>query len=37
MLLSLVQRGDVVLFKGSRGMELEKIVFGLKGSAFKHN
>ena len=36
-LLSLIAREDLILLKGSRGMELEKIMFGLKGSAFKNN
>lgn len=36
-LLGLVAREDVILFKGSRGMEMEKIVIGLKGAAFKSN
>jgi UDP-N-acetylmuramoyl-tripeptide--D-alanyl-D-alanine ligase len=36
-LVGLVRPGDMVLFKGSRGMELEKIVTGLKGSAFAGN
>lgn len=36
-LAALVRPGDMVLFKGSRGMELEKIVVGLKGSAFAGN
>ncbi len=36
-LLRLVTTGDLILFKGSRGMELEKIVVGLKGSAFTSN
>lgn len=36
-LTALIRRGDLILFKGSRGMELEKIVFGLKGTAFKSN
>jgi len=36
-LLGIIARGDMILLKGSRGMELEKIVIGLKGSAFKSN
>ncbi len=36
-LLGLIARGDLVLCKGSRGMELEKIIIGVKGSAFKNN
>ena len=36
-LLRLIKRGDAILFKGSRGMELEKTVVGLKGTAFKSN
>lgn len=36
-LLSIIEKDDLILFKGSRGMELEKIVIGLKGSAFKSN
>lgn len=36
-LLDVIAVGDALLFKGSRGMELEKIVIGLKGSAFKNN
>lgn len=36
-LLDLVAREDVLLFKGSRGMKMEKIVIGLKGAAFKSN
>lgn len=36
-LLAEVTKGDAILFKGSRGMEVEKILFGLKGSAFKNN
>jgi UDP-N-acetylmuramoyl-tripeptide--D-alanyl-D-alanine ligase len=36
-LVDILKRGDLVLCKGSRGMELEKIVIGLKGSAFKNN
>ena len=36
-LLSIVAPGDLILFKGSRGMEVEKIVFGLKGAVFAEN
>lgn len=36
-LLKIISRGDLILFKGSRGMQIEKIVTGLKGSAFKNN
>jgi UDP-N-acetylmuramyl pentapeptide synthase len=36
-LVDIIGKGDLVLCKGSRGMELEKIVIGLKGSAFKNN
>lgn len=36
-LLEVIGRGDVILCKGSRGMELERIIIGLKGSAFKNN
>lgn len=36
-LIEVIARGDVILCKGSRGMELEKIVTGIKGSAFKNN
>ena len=36
-LLDIIAKGDLILCKGSRGMELEKIVIGLKGSAFKNN
>jgi UDP-N-acetylmuramoyl-tripeptide--D-alanyl-D-alanine ligase len=36
-LLKLTERGDGILFKGSRGIKLEKIVIGLKGSIFKSN
>lgn len=36
-LLDVISVDDTILFKGSRGMELEKIVVGLKGSAFKNN
>ena len=36
-LLALIARGDLILCKGSRGMELEKIIIGLKGAAFKRN
>ncbi len=36
-LLGIIAKGDMILLKGSRGMELEKIVIGLKGSAFKSN
>jgi len=36
-LVDILKPGDLVLCKGSRGMELEKIVIGLKGSAFKNN
>lgn len=36
-LLRQIVPGDLILFKGSRGMALEKIVTGLKGTAFKSN
>lgn len=36
-LLTVIKRGDAVLFKGSRGMELEKVVVGVRGTAFKDN
>ncbi len=36
-LLDIIAKGDLILCKGSRGMELEKIIIGLKGSAFKNN
>ncbi|MFH1698960.1 MAG: UDP-N-acetylmuramoyl-tripeptide--D-alanyl-D-alanine ligase [Candidatus Zixiibacteriota bacterium] len=36
-LLKIIHRGDLILFKGSRGMRIEKIVSGLKGTAFKRN
>jgi len=36
-LMEIIARGDLILCKGSRGMELEKIVTGIKGSAFKNN
>jgi UDP-N-acetylmuramoyl-tripeptide--D-alanyl-D-alanine ligase len=36
-LLDVIARGDLILCKGSRGMELEKIIIGLKGAAFKRN
>ena len=36
-LVGLVRPGDMILFKGSRGMELEKIIIGLKGTAFAGN
>jgi UDP-N-acetylmuramoyl-tripeptide--D-alanyl-D-alanine ligase len=36
-LLGIIADGDLILCKASRGMELEKIVIGLKGSAFKNN
>ncbi|MEE9442777.1 MAG: UDP-N-acetylmuramoyl-tripeptide--D-alanyl-D-alanine ligase [candidate division Zixibacteria bacterium] len=36
-LLKIIRRGDLILFKGSRGMRIEKIVAGLKGTAFKNN
>ena len=36
-LLAVVGRGDLILFKGSRGMELEKIVVGLKASASENS
>jgi UDP-N-acetylmuramyl pentapeptide synthase len=36
-LLTMVAAGDLVLCKGSRGMQLEKIIIGLKGAAFKNN
>ena len=36
-LLKYIARGDLILFKASRGMELEKAVHGVKASAFKNN
>ncbi|MCP4567290.1 MAG: UDP-N-acetylmuramoyl-tripeptide--D-alanyl-D-alanine ligase [FCB group bacterium] len=36
-LLGMIVREDLILLKGSRGMELEKILYGLKGAAFKNN
>jgi UDP-N-acetylmuramoyl-tripeptide--D-alanyl-D-alanine ligase len=36
-LLEVIARNDLILCKRSRGMELEKIVIGIKGSAFKNN
>ncbi|MCK5125776.1 MAG: UDP-N-acetylmuramoyl-tripeptide--D-alanyl-D-alanine ligase [candidate division Zixibacteria bacterium] len=36
-LLKIIEQGDLILFKASRGMELEKIIHGLKASAFKNN
>ncbi len=36
-LLQKISRGDLLLFKASRGMKLEKIVHGLKASAFSNN
>ncbi len=36
-LVALAVPGDAILFKASRGMALEKIVIGLKGSALKNN
>jgi len=36
-LMTIIARGDLILCKGSRGMELEKIVAGIKGTAFKNN
>jgi UDP-N-acetylmuramoyl-tripeptide--D-alanyl-D-alanine ligase len=36
-LVGLVKPGDMILFKGSRGMALEKIIVGLKGTAFAAN
>ncbi len=36
-LLDVIAKGDLILCKGSRGMELEKVVIGIKGSAFKNN
>lgn len=36
-LVGLVRPGDMILFKGSRSMELERITIGLKGTAFAGN
>jgi len=36
-LVTIIAPGDLILFKGSRGMALEKIVNGLKGTAFTGN
>jgi UDP-N-acetylmuramoyl-tripeptide--D-alanyl-D-alanine ligase len=36
-LLEVIAVGDLILCKGSRGMQMEKIMVGLKGAAFKNN
>ncbi len=36
-LLEVIAPGDLILCKGSRGMQMEKITIGLKGAAFKSN
>lgn len=36
-LLEVIAAGDLILCKGSRGMQMEKIMVGLKGAAFKNN
>jgi UDP-N-acetylmuramoyl-tripeptide--D-alanyl-D-alanine ligase len=36
-LLEIIAAGDLILCKGSRGMQMEKIMIGLKGVAFKSN
>lgn len=36
-LLEVITPGDLILCKGSRGMQMEKIMIGLKGAAFKSN
>ncbi len=36
-LLDVISSGDLILCKGSRGMQMEKIMIGLKGAAFTSN
>ena len=36
-LLGYIERGDIIYFKASRGMALEKLVVSLKGTAFRQN
>ncbi len=36
-LLNVIMKNDLLLIKGSRGMQMEKIITGLKGTAFKNN